>query len=80
MAKVFSARKVKTELLLNAKALDIPVGAAEAFAEKVTKNVEKSLKNKKIITEDDLSRAILKQLNIYNSDLAYVYENRDKII
>ncbi len=80
MAKVFSAKKVRAELLVNARALDIPSGAAKDFADMITKNVEKSLKNKKIITDDDLKRALLKQLNIYNADLAYVYENRDKII
>ena len=78
--KTFDERALKKDLLINAKALGIPSGAAKTFAEKITKNVGKSLKNKKLITESDLDRALLKELNIYNTDLAYVYENRDKII
>lgn len=78
--KTFDERALKKDLLINAKALGIPSGAAKTFAEKVVKNVGKSLKNKKLITEGDLERALLKELNIYNTDLAYVYENRDKII
>ena len=78
--KTLDERALKKDLLINAKALGIPSGAAKTFAEKVVKNVGKSLKNKKLITEGDLERALLKELNIYNTDLAYVYENRDKII
>ena len=39
-----------------------------------------SSKSKKIITEQDLNRAIVKELKKYHKDFAYVYENRDKII
>lgn len=78
--KTFDERALKKDLLINAKALGIPSGSAKVFAEKITKNVSKALKNKKLITEDDLNRAVLKELYIYNIDLAYVYENRDKII
>jgi len=40
----------------------------------------KTLGKKKIITEQDLKRAVLKEIRKYNTDFAYVYENRDKII
>ncbi|MBR5027008.1 hypothetical protein IKX64_00195 [Candidatus Saccharibacteria bacterium] len=78
--KTFNEKALKRDLLINAKALGIPSGAARTFVDKIVKNVSKTLKNKKIITESDLNRAVLKELNIYNADLAYVYENRDKII
>ncbi|MCR5832693.1 MAG: hypothetical protein K6G36_01975 [Candidatus Saccharibacteria bacterium] len=78
--KTFNEKALKKDLLINAKALGIPSGAARTFADKIVKNVSKTLKNKKIITESDLNRAVLKELNVYNADLAYVYENRDKII
>lgn len=78
--KTFDEKSLKQNLLIDAKALGIPSGAARAFVEKTVKNVEKALSSKKLITKDDLDRAVIKELSIYNSDLAYVYENRDKII
>ena len=80
MKKDFSEKEIISDLKINAKALAIPSGAANAFIEKIMNGAKKSLKNKKIIMKKDLDRAILKELCIYNGDLAYVYENRDKII
>ena len=37
-------------------------------------------KKKKIITKRDLERTVVAELKKYNADLAYVYQNRDKII
>lgn len=70
----------ETILKTHAKAIGIPTGAAEVFIKKSLKSAEKSLKNRKIVTKDDLKRAILKELKKYHKDLAYVYENYDKII
>jgi hypothetical protein len=67
-------------LKIDAKAVGIPAGAAEVFIEKSLQAASKTLKNKKIITSKDLERAITKELKKYNTDLAYVYENHDKII
>lgn len=67
-------------LKVHAKALGIPSGAADVFIKKSLNAAEKSLKNKKTITSQDLRRAIVKELSRYNADLAYVYENYDKII
>ena len=80
MAKSFNEREIISDLKINAKALGIPSGAADVFIDKVMKGAKKTLKNKKVITKQDLERAVLKELRIYNNDLAYVYENRDKII
>lgn len=67
-------------LKIDAKAVGIPAGAAEIFIEKTLKAAQASLKSKTIITDKDLDRAIVKELQKYNADLAYVYKNRDKII
>ena len=67
-------------LKIDAKAVGIPAGATDIFITKSLKAAEKSLKPHKIITEKDLNRAIIKELKKYNTDFAYVYENRDKII
>ena len=67
-------------LKIDAKAVGIPSGAAEIFIEKSLQAAQKSLRNRKIITDKDLERTIAKELKKYSTDLAYVYENRDKII
>lgn len=67
-------------LKIHAKALGIPSGSAEIFIKKSIAAAEKSLKNRKIITEKDTVRTIAKELKKYHQDLAYIYENYDKII
>ncbi len=76
----FDEKKLKKELLIHAKAVDIPIGAAEEFIKKTLESVKKELKNKKIITNLDLERIVTKELKKYNANLAYVYQKRDKII
>lgn len=72
--------QLRKDLKIHAKAVGIPVGAAESFIDETLKTVQKSLKKKTIITQLDLDRLIVKELKKYNSDFAYVYQNRDKII
>ena len=74
--KVSLLKDIRTE----AKALGIPSGAAESFAEMVVSQVQETIKDKKIITQNDLIRETAKELKKYNPDLAYVYKNRGKII
>ena len=76
----FNTKTIAKDLKIDAKAVGIPAGAAEIFIEKTLKSAEKSLKSKKIITENDLKKIIVKELKKYNANFAYVYENRDKII
>ncbi|MDO4747034.1 MAG: hypothetical protein Q4A70_01670 [Candidatus Saccharibacteria bacterium] len=76
----YNEAEIRRILKIDAKAIGIPSGAAEVFIERTLKAVKQTLKNKKIITDNDLERAIAKELKKYNADFAYVYENRDKII
>ena len=78
--KDFNEAEITKELKIDTHAVGITEGAAEAFIERTMKDVQKSLRHKSIITESDLNRAIIKELKKYHADLAYVYENRDKII
>ena len=78
--KDFDETEIIKDLKIDARAVGIPEGAAESFIERTIKDAKKSLKNRSVITEKDLNRVILKELKKYNVDLAYVYENRDKII
>ncbi|MDO5451769.1 MAG: hypothetical protein Q4F56_01635 [Candidatus Saccharibacteria bacterium] len=79
-SQTFNINQTKKELKIHAKALHIPPGAANVFIDKSLTDAQKSLKNKKIITDQDLTRAIAKELKKYHADFAYVYKNRDKII
>lgn len=76
----FDPTKIIKDLKIDARGVGIPEGAAEIFAQNAVKDATKSLNNLSIITASDLHRAILKELKKYNADLAYVYQNRDKII
>ena len=76
----FNEQELKKELKVDALGVGIPTGAAEIFIDQTLKNVEKSIGRKEIITKSDLTRLIVKELKKYDKDLAYVYENRDKII
>lgn len=78
--KPFNTTSIKRELKIHAKGLGIPSGAAEAFIDRALADATKRLSTKKLITEDDLTRALVRELKKYHADLAYVYENRDKII
>lgn len=70
---------IKT-LKIDAKAIGIPAGAADIFIQKSITAAKKTLASRKLITEKDLKRALVKELKKYSADFAYVYENRDKII
>ena len=78
--KKFDHQKIAKELKIDARALGIPSGSANLFIERTIKAANKNLSDKTIITQQDLDRAIIKELKKYNADLAYVYQNRGKII
>ena len=76
----FDFTEIEKTLKRDAKALNIPPGAADSFIKCTLSSAKQTLKNKKIITESDLTRAVSKELKKYHKDFAYVYQNRDKII
>lgn len=76
----FDQPKLRRELLLDARAIGIPSGAAEDFVDRSITAAMSTLSSKSLITDQDLKRTITKELKKYHPDLAYVYQNRDKII
>ena len=76
----FNEKNLAQELKRHAKAVGIPSGAVNLFVERNMEALKKQLKGKEIITNKDLERIVTKELKKYNADLAYVYQNRDKII
>ena len=71
---------LKKSLKIHAKALGIPEGAAEIFIDKSIIAAKKTLSKHKFITNQDIVRAVAKELKKYHTDLAYVYANYDRII
>ncbi|MBQ6127953.1 hypothetical protein IJI69_04720 [Candidatus Saccharibacteria bacterium] len=80
IAKSFSKTAVVKDILLEAKVLGIASGSAKVFAEKVAEKVAKWAERRESVTEDDINTQIAKEINRYSKDLAFVYQNRGKII
>ncbi len=76
----YDQTKIRHELMIDAKSVGIPSGAAEDFIDRSISAATNSLSDRYVITSQDLKRAIVKELKKYHADLAYVYQNRDKII
>lgn len=79
-AKTFSIEDLKKDILHEAKLLKISETVAQTIAGRVAEKVEKWMEKRAAVTNDDLNRQLAKELQKYNADLAYVYQNRGKII
>lgn len=79
-AKTFSIEDLKKDILHEAKLLKISETVAQMIAGRVAEKVEKWIEKRAAVTNDDLNRQLAKELQKYNADLAYVYQNRGKII
>ena len=76
----FSKKKLREDILREARVLGLHSGAAEMMTDKVVEAIEKWAKKRTALTQGDLDRATAKEIKKYHADLAYVYENRGKII
>lgn len=76
----FSKAVVLRDIMFEAKALGISVGAAKAFAEKVAAKVAAWAEKRESVTEDDINMQVAKEISKYSKDLSFVYKNRGKII
>lgn len=76
----FSETEVRKDILRNAKSLGIAEGAAEDIADRTLKELGAWAERRTAITRADLNAQIAKKIKKYNKDLAYVYQNRGKII
>ena len=77
---MFDEDDLKKELLTSAKAVGISVAVAEAMSTKIANRVAERISKRSAIAMGDLNRLIAEEANKYSQDLAYVYQNRDKII
>lgn len=78
--KVFNLEALESQLMRDAKAVGLSKDSATLITKRVSKQIAKWIEDKELITQDDLYRRIAKETRQYSQDLAYVYENRDKII
>ena len=76
----FNEKNLRDDILKNAVAIGIPEGTAKAIAEKVATKTADWATTRAVITADDLSRRVAQEAEKYSADLAYVYQNRGKII
>lgn len=71
---------LKQEILQEARVVRLPMGTAEVIAEKIAEQVINWTKRRSAVTQADLNRQIARESAKYSQDLAYVFQNRDKII
>lgn len=75
-----SKKKIHEEIKIEAKVLGIHPGTAEIIADKVAEKIMSWSKKRSMITEDDLNQRMVKELEKYNKDLAYLFESKGKVI
>jgi len=76
----YSRSDTKRDIMLAGAGLGLPSGWLEQVAEIVTKAVDRWIEDKATVTEDDIRRHIISELEPLNPDMAYAFENYDKII
>ena len=76
----YSSAGLKKHIQMNAKSLGLPEAWAKQIADRVTKNIDKWIEDKELITEDDLRKQLVKELKVLDPNLAFAYRNHDKII
>lgn len=72
--------RIYQEIMREAKVLNMQAGAAEIIAKKVTEAIIKWSKNRAAVTEVDLNQRLAKETKKFNTDLAYLFESKNKII
>lgn len=76
----FSEMELKAELLREARVLGVPAGAAKEIAIRVSRQVSSWVEKRPAVTVADIDRRVALEMEKYSPDLAYVYQNRGKII
>ena len=76
----YTHEDIKQSILKCGLGLGMAEGWVELIAEKVASAMDEWTQNKGIVTETDIRKRITNELSVFNSDIAYAYENHDKII
>ena len=78
--KDFNRQQLLSELKHEGKILNLHQGYVELISEKTIRSLNKWLRQKTIVTKDDIDRKVVQELQKYHKDLAYLYQNQNKII
>lgn len=76
----YSTNGIKQSILRQARGIGLPEGWAKQIADRVAKAIDIWIEDKEIVTEDDLRKQIIKEVEGLSPDLAFAYKNHDKII
>lgn len=76
----YSHDDVKKNIIRHGAGLGLPRGWLEQVAEIAASAVDKWVESKSTVTEEDIRNQVINQLRPLNADVAYAYENYDKII
>ena len=79
-AETFSKELVVKDIMKQARALNISQAAVEKYVDRVAEKVNGWVAARGKVTEDDINSIIAKEIKKYNRDIAFIYENRGKII
>ena len=80
MATKLSKKRIHDDIIHEARVLGLHSGIAEMMAGDVADKVMAWAKRRSAITEDDLNNRIAKEVSVFNQDLAYLFESRNKIM
>lgn len=76
----YSSKGIQANILRHARSQNVPENWAKQIAERVSKATDAWIANKDIVTEDDLRKVILREIQVLEPNLAFAYRNHDKII
>lgn len=76
----YSHDDVKNNIIQHGAGLGMPKGWLEQIAELAASAVDVWVSTKSAVTEEDIRKQVVNQLKPLNADIAYAYENYDKII
>lgn len=71
---------IAKDILKEARVLKISNETAEKYVKIVSEKVTRWAEKRATVTRLDINRQIAKEIKKYNKDLAFIYENRGKII
>ncbi|MBQ3352591.1 hypothetical protein IJG91_02980 [Candidatus Saccharibacteria bacterium] len=76
----FSEEALKRDILKEAKVLKISNETAGKYAKIVSGRVAAWVSKRATVTQPDIDVQVAKEIKKYNKDLAFIYENKGKII
>lgn len=76
----FSEKALLKDILKEAKVLKISNETAGKYAKIVSGRVASWVDKRTTVTQPDINRQVAKEIKKYNKDLAFIYENKGKII